>query len=176
MRFFVFATFFGVLSTNALAQGFFIPQGAMAPMTEKLKPLDDSLQKRAAPYSQRLYQVRDGRVIAIEDEKPAEPEGDSIAFEPKEVMLEQAPAPTQNKETSEVTKIEVVEEKPVVEAPQTAPVDLSLAPYKNRYALYLKDLEVFRRTKKMPSNEDLNATLSKAASPRQEVLFEGKVQ
>ena len=69
MRFFVFATFFGIFSTNALAQGFFIPQGAMAPATEKLRPLDDLLQKRAASYSQRLYQVRDGRVIAIEDEK-----------------------------------------------------------------------------------------------------------
>lgn len=173
MKFFVFATFFSMLSSSVAAQGFFIPGGAMMPLNEKLKPLDETLRQRANSYSQRLYTVRDGRVFAIEDEIPEIEEQENITFEPQEIL------PEENPEFSaevEEPAVEIIPKKPVVLAPQTADIDLSLPPYKNRYALYLKDLEVFNNTKKMPQNVDLDATLSKVASPKKEVLFQGKVE
>ena len=173
MKFFVFATFFSMLSSSVTAQGFFIPGGAMMPLNEKLKPLDETLRQRANSYSQRLYTVRDGRVFAIEDEIPEIEEQENITFEPQEILPENSP-----EFSAEVEEpvAHITPEKPVISAPQTADVDLSLPPYKNRYALYLKDLEVFNNTKKMPQNADLDATLSKVASPKKEVLFQGKAE
>ena len=147
----------------------------MMPMQEKLKPLDKSLKKQTDTYSPRRYQVRDGRVIALEDEKP-------VVYEPEvsdtstlsDNSLEQ-PALNASTDMQNSTP-DVFEALPSIPAPQTAPIDNTLPSYKNRYALYLRDLDVFQRTKQMPVNPDLNATLSKVSAPHSEVLFDGPIQ
>ena len=177
MKYFVFATFLSFFASSVYGQDFFIPKGAMMPVQDNLKPLDDTLTEHMNTYSERRYIIRDGRVIAVENEIVEEeiptqeaqnvaddtPQRENIQVPEQEPL----PAPIQNSSLKETAP-----RQPFVEAPQTDAVDHALPAYKNRYAFYLEDLKTFRKTGKMPQNPDLQKMLEDLSSPQSETLFD----
>lgn len=181
MKYFIFAIVFVLCIATLQAQDFFVPSGAFSPTTEKLKPLNEN-QSQLSPYSQRRYKVIDGHVFAIKDEVVPPPQEEEPAENPA-VSSPELPLPAEPAALTTVAEkipTPVVEtpvlQVPQISAPQTAPVDLKLPSYKNRYALYLKDLQTFQKTKQMPENKDLAAALKKLSEPREIVLFQGKLE
>ncbi|HCU58551.1 MAG TPA: hypothetical protein DIC64_01055 [Alphaproteobacteria bacterium] len=181
MKYFIFAIVFLLSVATLQAQDFFVPSGAFSSTVEKLKPINDD-QSQLSPYSQRRYKVIDGRVFAIKDEMTEAPQETEPTDNPI-VTSPQLPSPAEPAALTTVAEkipTPVVEtpvlQVPQISAPQTAPVDSKLPSYKNRYALYLNDLQTFQKTKQMPENKDLAATLKKLSEPREIVLFQGKLE
>ncbi len=174
MKYFIFATLFICSATVLYAQDFFIPDGALPVVRDELKPLNRGLQDRASNYSERRYKVIDGRVFAIENEPKAAPEPslqEQISEQVQEPVI-----PALQPEQKVETQVAETEPENIILPPTVAPVDNSLPSYKNRYNLYLADLQSFQKTKKMPENADLNESLKKLSAPRKKVLFEGVVK
>ena len=179
MKYFVFATFLSFFASSVYGQDFFIPKGAMMPVQDNLKPLDDTLTEHVNTYSERRYVVRDGRVIAVENEIVEEEiptqEAQNVAADTNTPQrenvqaLEQEPLP---EPTQNFVLKETAPRQPLVEAPQTDAVDHALPAYKNRYAFYLEDLKTFQKTGKMPQNPDLQKMLEDLSSPQSETLFD----
>lgn len=190
MKYFIFAILFTLSTTNLYAQDFFIPGNAFLPTEEKLQPLDKNLNDQFSRYDQRRYQIIDGRVIALENEvEKAEPEPKVFhaTIEPISETKDNNPQPNVSENVIGSPLIdkkaveEVKEEAPIVDIkhvsqpPKVASVDSKLPSYKNRYTLYVSDLQEFQKKGKFPENKDLNETLAKLSQPREIVLFEGKV-
>jgi len=179
MKYFIFAIVFLFSITDLQAQDFFIPDGAFLPATEKLKPLKINSDSKVLPYQQGRYKLIDGRVFAIEDE-PDDPQ--QIYVPTDEYILSEQPSSLPDKindqqlsNTQPLNTENIEISKVLVSPPFVDPVDKNLPAYKNRYALYLADLEKFQKTGTMPENPDLKATLKKLATPREIILFEGEV-
>ena len=174
MKYFIFATLFICSATVLYAQDFFIPEGALPVVRDELKPLNKGLQDRSSNYSDRRYKVIDGRVFAIENEPKAAPE--PIVQEQLSDQVQEPVTPHLQPEQKVESEVAEVEPEKTILPPKVSPVDNSLPSYKNRYTLYLADLQSFQKTKKMPENADLNEALKKLSAPRKNVLFDGIVK
>lgn len=194
MKYFIYAMFF-ILSITALkAQDFFVPTGAFSSPNERIQPLEEDAEDQLSSFSQRRYRVLDGRVYALPDEidTQEEFEQEEIVNEDINIALPLQPESAESADkniNSQVVVSETItqpveptikEEKITVETPKVNPpkldaVDEKLPSYKNRYALYLADLETFQKTGKMPKNQDLSSTIEKLSKPYEVILFEGKL-
>ncbi len=178
--------FFIALPQVALTQDFFVPDGAVRQVYDRIEPLPEELNQQALNYQQRRYVIVDGRVMALEDEKPEIPtEQPSLSTPSLPENNAVLPQPLKNTQTAEeallaetaplvTTKEPMAKEKDSIDAPSDQ-LDPSLPAYKNRYALYVSDLKSFQTTGQLPQNEDLNKFLEKMAKPHTETLFQGSL-
>lgn len=188
MKYFIFAMFF-ILSGLTQAQGFFVPDGAYAPTTEKLKPLNENIENHLTNYNQRRYKVIDGRVIALPNIPDEQPQDEQISDTPLETETDQPttiaePLPVEDTITP-VTKPHGLplsiqkqreQETAYQELLKTYPTQKGVPSFQNRYAVYLQDLQEFQKTGKMPKNKAISDTLRKLSASRDMVIFDGTIQ
>ena len=72
MKFFVFATVLSAMATGVMAQGFYIPSGAIQKKEDRPSAIKGNVENQDTLYTQRRYKVIDGRVFLIEDEMSEE--------------------------------------------------------------------------------------------------------
>ena len=194
MKYFIYAMFF-ILSITALkAQYFFLPDVAFSSPKEKLRPLSKEAEELTSSFSQRRYRVVNGRVFALPNEVDFQEENESqelidnsinteLPLQPDsfETIEQNTDSKLTNQDIETTTSVPTISEikeeikKPKVNPPKIASLDEKLPLYKNRYALYLKDLEIFQTTGKMPKNKDLSLTIEKLSKPYEVILFQGKI-
>ena len=139
-------------------------------------PVEQTAQNET-PAQNADDQATGGTVTFEPDEPDAMPEtatANSVFAEP-EADNNQAPLNTPS--ADELAKIKDMKQMalnpqflPPVKIP-TASVQSGLPNYRNRYAQYLTDLQVFSQTKKFPQNEELNASLNKMDSNREILIY-----
>lgn len=139
-------------------------------------PVEQTAQNET-PAQNADDQATGGTVTFEPDEPDAMPEtatANSVFAEPE---ADSNHPPSVTLSADEMEKIKnlkqtVLNPKPLppVKIP-TASVQSGLPNYRNRYAQYLTDLQVFSQTKKFPQNEELNASLNKMDSNREILIY-----
>ena len=191
MKYFIFAMLFILTATEVKAQGFFIPNGALTPSVDRIKPLDEDVEAQLSDYSQRRYKVIDGRVIALPNEPTVDLNNppDIAENQPTQPSLpKQKVVPNTIPEHHPAGMAKISQPKPEkkisVQEPQieTSPIIPEYTPnpdmpaYKTRYSQYLQYLKEFQNTGTLPKNDELNKMLRTMSSPHEQILFDGDVK
>ena len=99
------------------------------------------------------------------------------AFLPaNQIVSSETPEPVQPI-TRETQPVNIADNSDVIpQVPQVQNADPDLPSYRNRYAQYLGNLQIFHQTRQMPYDAELEKTLEKLSSGRKTVLFKGIVK
>lgn len=99
------------------------------------------------------------------------------AFLPaNQIVSSETPEPVQPI-TRETQPVNIADNSDVIpQVPQVQNADPDLPSYRNRYAQYLGNLQIFHQTGQMPYDAELEKTLGKLSSSRKTVLFKGIIK
>lgn len=189
-RYIYFALFATVFCQTSIAfADFFIPASELEPRYEKLPPIPNANAYKATPSNNQNNPVKryipvDGRFIPVVEETPPATnltEQETPATEPVAEITETVEA-VETTKPIETVETPTAEKSPAQEEifyaampPQTNPIDLSLPPYKNRYAQYLETLKELQQTGNLPPNPELDATLLKLNSNDYVVVYKERL-
>lgn len=139
----------------------------------------DSAPKTAQPdiKPQTAENTSQEQNIAIPAEQNIIPPPSQTAFLPaNQIVSSETPEPVQPI-TKETQPVNIADNSDVIpQVPQVQNADPDLPSYRNRYAQYLGNLQIFHQTGQMPYDAELEKTLGKLSSSRKTVLFKGTVK
>lgn len=148
--------------------------GRFIPVYED-EPSVPTIQTASAPETAQP----DIRSQTIENTSPEQniiPPAQTAFLPANQMVSSETPEPVQPI-TSEIQPVNVTDNSDIIpQAPQVQNVNPDLPSYRNRYAQYLGNLQIFHQTGQMPYDSELAKTLEKLSSSRKTVLFKGTVK